>query len=83
VLAKRLGCQFIETSAKQSVEVKEAFSNVVRKLRQISQSNVEGVERGEKTVQTQHILNTSNSNLVGFKGLFARYIGICVGQRGK
>ena len=32
-LAKHLGCRFIETSAKQRINVDEAFSNLVREIR--------------------------------------------------
>ena len=32
-LAKHFGCKFIETSAKQRVNVDEAFSNLVREIR--------------------------------------------------
>jgi hypothetical protein len=32
-LAKHFGCQFIETSAKQRLNVDEAFSNLVREIR--------------------------------------------------
>jgi hypothetical protein len=32
-LAKHFGCRFIETSAKQRINVDEAFSNLVREIR--------------------------------------------------
>jgi len=32
-LAKHFGCKFIETSAKQRINVDEAFSNLVREIR--------------------------------------------------
>ena len=32
-LAKKLGCRFIETSAKQRINVDEAFSDLVREIR--------------------------------------------------
>jgi GTPase KRas protein len=83
VLAKKLGCKFIETSAKQHLNVEKAFSDVVRELAKMSQGKVGGRENGEKRVQTQHISNTSNSTLVRVWGFFAQYIQLCVGQRGK
>jgi GTPase KRas protein len=32
-LAKHFGCKFIETSAKQRINVDEAFTNLVREIR--------------------------------------------------
>lgn len=32
-MAKHFGCKFIETSAKQRINVDEAFSNLVREIR--------------------------------------------------
>jgi GTPase KRas protein len=36
-LAKHFGCRFIETSAKQRINVDEAFSNLVREIRKYNQ----------------------------------------------
>jgi GTPase KRas len=36
-LAKRLGCKFIETSAKHRINVDEAFNNLVREIRKHNQ----------------------------------------------
>ncbi|KAJ6612304.1 hypothetical protein B0H10DRAFT_307590 [Mycena sp. CBHHK59/15] len=35
-LAKHFGCKFIETSAKQRVNVDDAFSNLVREIRRFN-----------------------------------------------
>ena len=37
-LAKHLGCRFIETSAKQRINVDEAFSNLVREIRKYNKA---------------------------------------------
>jgi hypothetical protein len=39
-LAKHLGCRFIETSAKQRINVDEAFSNLVREIRKYNKVTV-------------------------------------------
>jgi GTPase KRas len=44
-LSKHLGCKFIETSAKQRINVDEAFSNLVREIRKYNK-----VSTGRKPV---------------------------------
>ena len=39
-LAKHFGCKFIETSAKQRINVDEAFSNLVREIRKYNKVSV-------------------------------------------
>lgn len=39
-LAKHFGCKFIETSAKQRINVDEAFSNLVREIRKYNKVNL-------------------------------------------
>jgi len=41
-LAKHLGCRFIETSAKQRINVDEAFSNLVREIRKYNKEQQTG-----------------------------------------
>jgi GTPase KRas protein len=41
-LAKHLGCRFIETSAKQRINVDEAFSNLVREIRRYNREQQTG-----------------------------------------
>ena len=44
-LAKHFGCKFIETSAKQRINVDEAFTNLVREIRKynkVSYSDIMG-----------------------------------------
>ncbi|KAH9989002.1 ras protein [Russula vinacea] len=41
-LAKHFGCRFIETSAKQRINVDEAFSNLVREIRKYNKSGGPG-----------------------------------------
>lgn len=41
-LAKHFGCRFIETSAKQRINVDEAFSNLVREIRRFNKEQVVG-----------------------------------------
>jgi len=41
-LAKHLGCKFIETSAKQRINVDEAFSNLVREIRKYNKEQQTG-----------------------------------------
>lgn len=41
-LAKHFGCKFIETSAKQRINVDEAFSNLVREIRKYNKVNLPG-----------------------------------------
>ncbi|EKM78674.1 hypothetical protein AGABI1DRAFT_121109, partial [Agaricus bisporus var. burnettii JB137-S8] len=38
-LARHFGCKFIETSAKQRINVDEAFSNLVREIRKYNRTN--------------------------------------------
>ncbi|KIJ55034.1 hypothetical protein M422DRAFT_775194 [Sphaerobolus stellatus SS14] len=45
-LAKRLGCQFIETSAKQRINVDEAYHNVVRGIRRFNREIQNGRPAG-------------------------------------
>ena len=42
-LAKHFGCKFIETSAKQRINVDEAFSQLVREIRKYNKVRVSGV----------------------------------------
>jgi hypothetical protein len=39
-LAKHFGCKFIETSAKQRINVDEAFSNLVREIRKYNKVGI-------------------------------------------
>jgi len=41
-LAKHFGCRFIETSAKQRINVDEAFSNLVREIRRYNKEQTMG-----------------------------------------
>ncbi|KAJ7678503.1 ras-like protein [Mycena rosella] len=41
-LAKHFGCKFIETSAKQRINVDEAFSNLVREIRRFNKEQASG-----------------------------------------
>lgn len=41
-LAKHFGCRFIETSAKQRINVDEAFSNLVREIRRFNKEQAVG-----------------------------------------
>lgn len=41
-LAKHFGCRFIETSAKQRINVDEAFSNLVREIRRYNKDQEVG-----------------------------------------
>jgi len=41
-LAKHFGCKFIETSAKQRINVDEAFSNLVREIRKYNKEQQTG-----------------------------------------
>jgi len=41
-LAKHFGCRFIETSAKQRINVDEAFSNLVREIRKYNKEQQTG-----------------------------------------
>ncbi|KDE06001.1 Ras-like protein [Microbotryum lychnidis-dioicae p1A1 Lamole] len=41
-LAKQVGCRFIETSAKQRLNVEEAFSNLVREIRKYNKEQAAG-----------------------------------------
>lgn len=41
-LAKHFGCRFIETSAKQRINVDEAFSNLVREIRRYNKEQQMG-----------------------------------------
>ncbi|KAI0028860.1 ras family-domain-containing protein [Vararia minispora EC-137] len=41
-LAKHFGCRFIETSAKQRINVDEAFSNLVREIRKYNKEQANG-----------------------------------------
>ncbi|SCV74135.1 BQ2448_6567 [Microbotryum intermedium] len=41
-LAKQFGCRFIETSAKQRLNVEEAFSNLVREIRKYNKEQAAG-----------------------------------------
>jgi GTPase KRas protein len=43
-LAKHLGCKFIETSAKQRINVDEAFSNLVREIRKYNKVSLGGMQ---------------------------------------
>ncbi|CAO1630632.1 unnamed protein product [Parajaminaea phylloscopi] len=45
-LAKHFGCRFIETSAKQRINVDEAFSNLVREIRRFNKEQVVGRSGG-------------------------------------
>ncbi|CAA7260779.1 unnamed protein product [Cyclocybe aegerita] len=38
-LARKLGCQFFETSAKEGINVDEAFSQIVREIRKYSKQD--------------------------------------------
>ena len=42
-LAKHFGCKFIETSAKQRINVDEAFSQLVREIRKYNKVRSSGV----------------------------------------
>jgi GTPase KRas protein len=42
-LAKRLGCQFVETSAKNCINVEQAFHGVVRMIRKQRSDRLDGV----------------------------------------
>ena len=48
-LAKHLGCIFMETSAKQPINVDEAFYSVVREIRKYNKVRVSFGARGGKT----------------------------------
>jgi len=54
-LAKKLGCQFIETSAKTRQGVEEAYFTVVRKVRETSPKNQRGHVPWEKDPQKKGI----------------------------
>jgi GTPase KRas len=41
-LAKHFGCKFIETSAKQRINVDEAFTNLVREIRKYNKEQATG-----------------------------------------
>ena len=45
-LAKHFGCKFIETSAKQRINVDEAFSNLVREIRKYNKEQQTGRPSG-------------------------------------
>ena len=52
-LAKRFGCQFIETSAKQKINVEEAFFEVVKDIRRY---NKEQENRGNNNTNDPFVL---------------------------
>ena len=39
-MAKHFGCKFIETSAKQRINVDEAFTNLVREIRKYNKVRI-------------------------------------------
>lgn len=38
-MAKKYGCQFVETSAKQGIQIDDAFYGIVRDIRRLNQEN--------------------------------------------
>jgi len=62
-LAKHFGCRFIETSAKQRINVDEAFSNLVREIRKYNREQSSGRPgAGSGPAQMQH---DDNRNAAG------------------
>lgn len=39
-LAKKYGCQFVETSAKQGIRIDDAFYGIVREIRRLNQEKI-------------------------------------------
>merc|ERR1711990_655273 len=50
-LAKHFGCRFIETSAKQRINVDEAFGNLVREIRKYNKEQTAGRTQTQQGMQ--------------------------------
>lgn len=84
-LREKLGCQFIEASAMENLNVDEAFSLLVNKPRlQTGRSTHDRTDSFEEDVKSGHGLVTSNSSsgsVVSVFGLFIRNLLSCAGWR--
>jgi len=59
-LAKHFGCKFIETSAKQRINVDEAFSNLVREIRKYNKVSVYLFSHNIHGIHYAHLLCRNN-----------------------
>ena len=61
-LAKELGCEFVEASAKNCINVEKAFYDVVRQLRRQKQSYSGRSDRGGARYSEKHYNSRTNSH---------------------
>lgn len=62
-LANQLGCKFLETSAKQRINVEEAFYSLVRTITSKQQQDKQEVQQKEENAQTQQNNQPINNNI--------------------